>query len=215
MADLPIAFSAPMVLALIAGRKTQTRRVLRAKAGMTIADATVDAGPALGGIGRRLELPVDKLQVPYSVGDRLYVREGIARWISGGNPAMAYVKYRADHKETFQPWPEKWKIKFAPPMHMPREFSRLTLVVTDVRVQRLQDISIDDAKAEGVPEFAGDACRLGLVADEPHAWHEWDNRSSIENYRSLWDHLNADRAPWVSNPWVAAYTFNVIKAARS
>lgn len=202
MIDRPILFSAPMVRALLAGTKTQTRRVLRAKPGMTFADATVDAGPGPGGIGRRLELPADKLKVPFAVGDRLWVRETF-KPVHSADPSRG-ARYRADIDRDQTVW--------KPGIHMPRWASRLTLTVTDVRVQRLQDISVEDAKAEGIPEFAGDACRLGLIHDDPHAWHEWDNSSSVENYRSLWNHLNDARGfGWDANPWVVAVSFSVAR----
>jgi hypothetical protein len=79
-----------------------------------------------------------------------------------------------------------------PSIHMPRWASRITLTVTDVRVQRLQDISRGDAMDEG--------CPLPNMADGPDP-RDW--------FADLWDSLNAKRAPWDSNPWVAAYTFTV------
>jgi hypothetical protein len=77
------------------------------------------------------------------------------------------------------------------PIHMPRRYSRLTLYVTDVRVERLQDISKEDARAEGCPARGGDD---GL---DPRGW-----------YRDLWDSINGPGA-WDENQWVAAYTFAV------
>jgi hypothetical protein len=93
---------------------------------------------------------------------------------------------------------------------MPRAFSRITLEVTEVRVQRLQEISEDDARAEGVEPYTPphghispgqrvpgpgfDGCRLG---DQPHRLP----------FADLWDSINGKRAPWSSNPWVWALTF--------
>ena len=91
------------------------------------------------------------------------------------------------------------------PIHMPRWASRITLTVTDVRVQRLQEISQDDAIAEGI-EFRPDS-----------GWATWNSDGSmrcggspmpIDAYRCLWTNINGTGA-WDENPWVAAYTFTV------
>jgi hypothetical protein len=93
---------------------------------------------------------------------------------------------------------------------MPREFSRLTLIVTDVRVQRLQDISEDDAKAEG-------AQVLPLQdANDPSAWWQIEpgvhqGRTPRASFRKLWDSINSSDA-WAANPWVVAVTFKTIRA---
>ena len=90
-----------------------------------------------------------------------------------------------------------------PSIFMPRWASRLTLIVTDVRVQRLQEISEDDAKAEGCPGWYSPAHPDQGVTD---------GRLPHEEFAELWDSLNAGRGyPWNSNPWICALTFDVIK----
>lgn len=164
MADLPISFSPPMVLALLADIKSQTRR--------------------LG----------DKPK--YKVGDRLYVREGIVQWHSEGQHGSGYVRYRSDKKATFHHWPEHWSIKVAPPMHMLKTFSRMTLIVTGVLVQRVQEISEADAKAEGVA---------------PKLYGAQHGREYTRSYITLWDQLHAlPGTRWADNPSVAATVFNVV-----
>lgn len=103
---------------------------------------------------------------------------------------MTGIAFRAtdDDEMTIPP---RWR----PGIHMPRWASRLTLHVTDVRVQRLQDISEDDAQAEGCPCQSDD----DLCGMEAAGW-----------FRDLWDSLNAERAPWSSNPWVVAVTFRPV-----
>ncbi|MER8532070.1 hypothetical protein NKH61_05415 [Mesorhizobium sp. M1005] len=216
MTDRPILFSAPMVRALLAGTKTQTRRVLRAMPGMTIADATVDAGPAIGGIGRRLELPVDKLKVPYAVRDRLYVREAHHRTNDSMDSHLVGYDFADDssHRGAYIRDVEAvGKVEFFrhslggwggrtsrnyPAMHMPRWASRLTLAVADVRVQRLQDISEEDAKAEGM---SGEFCDYELYGQSKPYRYE---------FSGLWNSLNADRGfGWDVNPWVVAVSFAV------
>jgi hypothetical protein len=203
MADLPIPFSAPMVRALLrevrnpGTGKTQTRRLINPQPfGDGYYDGEIDCthvpaqasnlsaffrfgATAVGGGAVRTET----WEPRYVAGDRLYVREAIERWESSG---VAYVRFLADDRATFHHWPEAWRRRFAPPMHMPKKFSRLTLIVTEVRVERLQAITWQDAKAEGIEG----------------GYHQ-------SEFAMLWDSINADRAPWASNPWVAAYSFTV------
>lgn len=209
MADLPISFSAPMVRALLDGNKTQTRRALRPQPrghvwrygwehdkGATWSD---DAGH-------------HKLRI--WAGNRLYVRE---HWrtekayddlspseMGGEEP----VRYLADN--LLQTWGfptahfEAGRHRQA--MHMPRWASRLTLTVTDVRVERLQAISEADAVAEGC--FKGKAS--GRVFANEAAMHlggdEWAN--ARDWYADTWEVINGSGS-WDANPWVAAYTFTV------
>jgi hypothetical protein len=204
VAERPIPFSGPMVRGILAGTKTQTRRLLREA---LPADGSpywcdlldewrwMDEGGANGGL----------LRCPYGVpGDRLWVREAICR--SGG-----YLQYEADTKTSRHLWPADWKRDARIGMFMPRWASRLTLEVTDVRVQRLQDISEEDATAEGVIFDADEgAHRVDGVAlpraDHPnHATIGWV--SARRAFEHLWDSINAKRAPWDSNPWVWAVAF--------
>lgn len=198
MAIKPILFSGPMMRALLAGRKTQTRRLLKRPTW-----AQEHGWPARvmdeQGLDMRLQWfakdtgCLADLPIPQP-GDLLWVRERFAisgiGW--GKKPKDAEggkVHYFADPDNG---WFHYWGSGH-PSIHMPRWASRLTLRVTDVRVQRLQEISDADAQAEGMtfPEGMEYGC------------------DPIEAFRSLWDSLNADRAPWDDNPWVAAYTFTV------
>lgn len=105
---------------------------------------------------------------------------------------------------------------------MPRWASRLMLTITDVRVERLQDVSVDGAMAEGLTAWSKDGklVKHGLAepdglpgTDWPGAWpwHEW-RISPIDAYEKLWNSINAKRAPWSFNPWVWAITFEVARA---
>jgi hypothetical protein len=184
MTDRPIIFSAPMIRALLAGRKTQTRRILKPQPYSSESVVSVDPdqccwmscepSPITGGV-RQMD-PWRPL--PYTPGDRLYVRE--AAHIDG-----TFVNYRADHSG--DPTGLGWR----PSIHMPRWASRLTLIVTDVRVQRLNDIIRGDAMAEGCP-FAN-------MADGPDP-RDW--------YADLWNSLHGAGA-WDANPWVVAISFTV------
>lgn len=158
--------------------------------------------------------------LPYAPGDRLWVREHCATW----NGAYRDVVYRADNTEA--EWDALrhdartgfWNVR--PSIFMPRWASRLTLIVEDVRLQRVQDISEDDARAEGLASVTKDGRlwkwgipdRDGLPGNDDYGWHWQDWQADPRDaFARLWDGLNAKRgAPWSSNPWVAALTFRAI-----
>lgn len=204
MTDRPILFSGPMVRALLDGRKTQTRRVAtHATPGMHL-DRVGPTGWQFTGEGG---LPRISYTPRYAVGDRLYVREA---WRSAaplddtaprdmGELLVPPLRYEADGETVnWKEWRGHDAGRFRQGMHMPRWASRLTLIVKDVRVQRLQEISEADAWAEGV-ENCGEAD--GGRAIPGHG---------RDLFQSLWDSLNAERGfGWNANPWVAAYSFTV------
>lgn len=208
MADRPIIFSAPMVRALMEGKKTQTRRVLRPQP-----DTTSDpSGLGEWGAVNRYDYWRPAAEVrPYQVGDRLYVREAFA--ISADNPhcdlSAAYpdqlVFYRATDDDEFT-IPPRWR----PSIHMPRWASRLTLTVTDVRVQRLWQITNNDAVAEGIkPQYQqpeqNEGAILGWGYDGIDGYGPGASKAA---FSLLWDHINGPGA-WDANPWVVALTFTV------
>lgn len=196
----PIIFSAPMVRALLAGSKTQTRRVVKSlcRSGL-IAGISADGHPIerVVGVGTRL------LPCPYGKpGDQLWVRETFAIV-----PRTAYrcsegvqQMLRPDDDHDAAIFRAGWDrsrggFRWRPSIHMPRWASRILLEVTDVRVERLQDISEADALAEGIeylPRIGG----FGLP-DGSH-FHVFDPRIS---YWSLWDAINGPGAV-EANPWV-------------
>ena len=192
MTDRPILFSAPMIRALLDGRKTQTRRVLK---------------PQPTSIGDKIDAVLE-----YRVRDRLWVREQCATWIEGPETVTYPVIYAADDPEwdaikteARRDKPE-WKVRTS--IYMPRWASRLTLTVTNVRVQRLQDISEADAVAEGIEPFSGidpmcNGYRDYYKNSAPGFWLH--PRAS---FSSLWNSINGPDA-WEANPWVAAITFTV------
>ncbi|WP_295810350.1 hypothetical protein [uncultured Nitratireductor sp.] len=231
MTDRPILFSGPMIRALLEGRKTQTRRVLNKArvfatpetraftlSGDDMARAlqNADRFRHLGGDGWFWEADAFEWQAPatrtgwmahigYAPGDRLWVREGFF----GGHPGCANITYRADQIHAMVAIP--WK----PSIHMPRWASRLTLIVTDVRVQRLQEISEEDADAEGTAhcDQCGDA---GWINSGPDGGWECTapgcGDAYVDCFRHTWDGLNAERGfGWDVNPWVVALTFEVIR----
>jgi hypothetical protein len=200
----PIMFSAPTIQALLDGRKTQTRRVLKPQpfpAGYYEGEvhcSNVPAGArftatAIGGAA----ITTDFIEYPIRVGDVLWVREAWVKHASG-------IDYRAGFHTASITQAGPWRS----PIHMPRWASRLTLVVTDVRVQRLQEISEDDAIEEGI-DFDSDYANLcANIEDAGYANDLPKGSAVIAIYRRLWETING-RGTWDTNPWVAAYTFTV------
>ena len=204
MKSHPILFSAPMVRALLDGTKTQTRRVITKAPAF---DALSVFGPDfLTLAGNRDLLPVNVV-----AGDTLWVRES---WRA--DKQMDHIKPRELHwlepifyeadKELRQPsclmlMPGKLR----PSIFMPSWASRIALVITEVKVQRLQDINEVDAIAEGCrPFFDKEAPEIiNGIEVMPH-------RGPQFAFERLWDGINAKRGfGWSQNPWVAAYTFEV------
>ena len=219
MTDKPIIFSAPMVCGLLDGRKTQTRRVLKPWPGMQagwLTMETLHSAPSgylcevNGRLGVQMQHPLAGTQqpygevdamsplgwvrLPYAPGDRLYVREAFCPRL-GYPAAIAKPHYRADDDK-----PE-WRGLWKPSIHMPRWASRLTLTVTEVRVQRLQEISAADSIAEGVQCATCEAMKAS-------ACHGRGCFASIDAYRTLWNSLHGPDA-WDANPWICALTFTV------
>lgn len=202
MTDRPILFSSAMVRALLDGRKTQTRRIIK--------DAPTDAGwICYEAKGERTWVgpngyPSMPCTLRFAQGDRLWVREAWARTSVApiietiDNPI---VVYRAGDNRTDYGGP--WK----PGIHMPRWASRLTLTVTDVRVQRLTDIDEIDALAEGIirhdPTETDDAEFLAVDGGDIYS-------SAVDAYEALWNRINGALA-WGANPWIVALTFTVEK----
>ena len=186
MKERPILFSAPMVRAILDGHKTQTRRVVK---GVALAWLTPH------GFGKEFVALPENQFCPYGYpGDRIWVRETHApqpdcwgawdNWMlldkKGPKPIIHYAADGGD------PWIDRWR----PSIHMPRWASRITLEVTGVRIERLNDISEEDANAEGVQ----------------HSLHLQGGRYASENYAHLWWQINGDGA-WELNPWVWVVEF--------
>lgn len=213
MADRPILFSAPMVRALLAGTKTQTRRILKPHPtvndnGSWRWDGKNDGFDGASGTHLSTFPSTAAYHNRIKTGDRLWVRE---TWqgLSFGDyqPTKREpcdVRYAAtdpcadlDVEARGYPW--------RPSIFMPRFASRLTLTVTDVRVERLQDISEEDADAEC---FGGNYPGDVLPEVFPGDREQYGHLTMSECYGCLWDHINGKGA-WNENPWVVAYTFTV------
>jgi hypothetical protein len=219
MSDKPILFSGPMVRALLAGTKTQTRRALNPQPVLQT-NCLYHVSNKHGGMLNVAEEDVGRCAVDYlriAVGDRLYVREA---WrvpaqddrIPPRDLPRQIIGYEADYSSGNIIAPGRLR----PGMHMPRWASRLTLTVTYVRVERLRDISEADAQAEGITRIGAEYVGRGSKEWErgPNFYQvdigggTMNDATAVALYMRLWDWINGDGSADL-NPWVAAYTFNV------
>lgn len=222
MKQRPILFSAPMVRAILDGRKTQTRRLLSPQPLFTRDMVMIGGRGVVRTVEGRTYTDEECVRglsylCPYGVvGDRLWVRETWAALDRDGEDPD--VLYRADYLpgtgRYTSPCNCGWcddgeeHAKWRPSIHMPRWASRITLEVTGVRVERLQGLSEADALAEG-PLCTTKPSRRLYRATESDAWED-DPRDA---FRRIWERVNYKRegAAWVSNPWVWVVDFKRIE----
>ena len=189
----PIIFSTPMVQAILDGKKTQTRRVIK------IDDAPENWKISIAGTSIVRTEPYDVKLPRYAAGDILWVRETFCEVpyeynhipIKGGHITIPKYAYKADSERDYT---GIWK----PSIHMPREAARIFLMVKAIRAEKLRDISETDAIAEGVN-------------------HQWginhNGEKTLEKvcttvFKELWDSLNEKRGyGWNTNPWVWVIEF--------
>ena len=231
----PILMNAEMVRATLRGDKTQTRRIVKPQPentgpgwenGADLYQWNSGRGDWFAGCPRE-QLVSDKgllfpSRCPYRVGDKLWVRETFSlssegfpfegkygRWCDG--PGEHW--YRADNNRPT--WAEcKWR----PSIFMPRNLSRITLSITDVRVERLNDISEEDAIAEGLDRynFTGYGDEPGIPSfPEPtvyrcpgtdRSWSEY----AIGEFKHLWESIHGDGS-WELNPWLWCVSFQKVE----
>lgn len=207
--EKPIIFSGPMVRAILEGRKTQTRRVIKKKYentdlvirtdkyGTRLIERQNDAPEDIAyttpegvTITRRHLIAVREVEPPYRRGDVLWVRE---TWNKNPVPTGWPYDYRATPEyNNYDDW-ETWR----PSIFMPRDAARILLMVKDVRAERLNDISEKDAKAEGMAPITNNCGDMHRTL-----------------FARLWDKLNAKWGyDWNSDPWVWVITFERLKPA--
>jgi len=218
MSEKPILFSGAMVRAILDGRKTMTRRVVKPQP-----SGTTQLRDKLATMGSVFCWPDGKkpleIRCPYSPGDRLWVRE---TWIPCQHGSYepwtrdakaphrwsdAFIQYRADFGSDLD-YNGFWR----PSIFMPRWASRITLEVTDVKCERLQSITKADAIAEGAT-LCCDTCGNHPSA-EAHWVCEQDYEPVISHrvgFQRLWDSINEWPHPWERNDWVWAISFKVVK----
>jgi len=211
--ERPILFSGAMVRAILAGRKTQTRRVMK-DAPLGAAAYCLGVYKGVWGIHEDVNRDegVHRFKCPYGVpGDRLWVRETWApskalddvptMRLASGFPC----EYRAGGTsiDGLERLVERggWR----PSIFMPRKASRILLEVTEVRVERLQGISEADAMAEGVERIELGPFQVAGLPVHPMT------SSYKEAFEKLWETINGKRAPWASNPWVWVVGFKRVE----
>jgi hypothetical protein len=222
-------FRGEMVRAILEGRKTQTRRPVKPAPADMVRFIGADNKPTWDFGWCSHERVISKhIPCPYGKpGDRLWVREGW-RWYgrtTHGEPSGGF-EYRADGcTKAFTAFPDPEQLwqdflsayqagkanKNKPSIHMPRWACRLVLDITDVRVERLQDISREDAIAEGIQVLPLQS------ADDPSAW--WQSAPGVNQERtpqasfaSLWRSIHG-RESWDANPWLWVISFKKAESA--
>lgn len=201
MKERPILFSGEMVRSILEGRKTQTRRVMKVQPPSDRYQQLhimASTNTRQVGKGHWAVLNAEKTSViesdkryfscPYGrPGDRLWVREAFQY----GLCTESTFAYRATHKpsDLEEGWDER--IKWRPSIHMPRWASRINLEITGVRVERLQDISEEDALAEGV-----------TVNQNTH--------QAVHQFCRLWRDINGQDS-WAESPWVWVIEFKRVR----
>ncbi len=192
MAIKPILFNTEMVRAILDGRKTCTRRVIKLPENMdgVPVGKSGDSNNPLGFMH-----PGGIKRPPYQPGDILYVRE---TWCelpvneAGHMRGHPVYYYRADGDMR----PEEWRGKWSPSTHTPKEAARIWLKVTNVRVERLQEITIDGIRNEGISSMAV---------------HAGDMEIALKEWKNLWNSTikktDLDSYGWEANPWVWVIEF--------
>lgn len=230
MKERPMLFSGGMVRALLAGEKTQTRRLLKRQpeaprciydcdGADTVVTAHCAPGHATAVVGFSWEMTrLNQTPAPFvdgatydqncpygNVGDQLWVRETFDLAMGSGGMSEVVI-YRADEPDRAEGarWTDKWR----PSIFMRRRDSRLSLRIARIRVERVQAISEADATAEGMAHYWREM-------DDKAARkvrHRWDDAARAYGYGKtppdyrglyavLWDQINGKRAPFATNPW--------------
>ncbi|MBX9636713.1 MAG: hypothetical protein K2Q45_04095 [Nitrosomonas sp.] len=215
MKERPILFSAPMVSAILDGRKTQTRRVCKGQRELSNNhDFQLDRCP-FGKSG-------DRLWVRETWQGPLFYDEIPEDWNSDKYKTPEYCHYKASDSCDFTDADDNFVERWSPSIHMPRWASRILLEVVNVRVERLQDISEDDAIAEGLKAITKDGrtIKYGIPdldrypGNDNHGWQWCDwNVSPVIAYKRLWESINGPES-WDLNPWVWVVEFKLLEAVK-
>lgn len=206
--ERPILFSTDMVKAILNGSKTQTRRKVKmTKTNLTNAKFGFTAFTPEGHISVRAkhengEFGESFIKSPYGLkGDLLWVRESFAIWHSPEPTVRFKADVNTDEQKVY-----KWK----PSIHMPKKDARIWLQITDVRVERLQDVSEEDAKAEGVSLHNRGKFYFNYTPKyEEVTQMVYDCWSAKDSFNTLWKAINGCNN-WQENPWVWVVKFSVI-----
>jgi hypothetical protein len=222
MKERPILFSSPMVRALLSDRKTMTRRVVSKNNSCTsgrFEKLNLESAFVTESMGGQQILKamwdengdktIHRIFPKWETGDRLWVRE---TWllVNGCEGLEDFTTYRADGVISY---PDNEPVKWKPSIHMPRWASRITLEITNVRVERLQEISEEDCLKEGIQKSDNEGLRNWPYMGANHHIKGTPKVFSFarQAFESLWDSINGKKYPWSSNPWVWVVEFKRMK----
>ncbi len=201
MKERPIIFNSDMVRAILDGRKTQTRRIIKPQPDVTEQElkevgAWVEGMTLSDHVNSAWQNGFIDVQCPFGViGDRLWVRETFALALPTAFGDIVPKVIDPENKNSSAIFRASFNLRWAfgwkPSIHMPRWASRINLEITNVRVERLKDISEEDAKAEG--------CVNSL--------HLQGGRFANENFAWLWQSIYGEES-WFANPWVWVIEFD-------
>ena len=206
----PILFSTEMVQAILAGRKTQTRRTKGLKVVNDNPDShlfnsfSIDNDNATF---KKVEGMWQGVDVPYKTGDILWVREKFRKHINCETGEFTNYSYYADMPENFH---KQYPNKHKPSIHMPKEACRLFLKITNVRVERLKDITENDAIAEGVDKKG--EMYYDYYSEIPQVGRDFYFKIETAkiSFMGLWCKINGVDS-WRSNPFVWVIEFERIE----
>ncbi|MEJ5137763.1 MULTISPECIES: hypothetical protein [Acinetobacter] len=222
--ERPILFNTPMVQAILEGRKTQTRRIVKTRIVIEQAEFELGNRPAVLHSEPSLQHYIDN-DCPYGqVGDFLWVRETfcygcIDEWdAEHPDDRRLFVDQYDGRKQ--DPIPKQWCLEnnveiddviWKPSIHMPRSASRILLEITNIRVEHLSDISRADSVSEGIKTFMVDCSRDGLKTafkDYSSDNNAISRNNPVDSFRTLWESINGADS-WAVNPWVWVVEFKV------
>jgi hypothetical protein len=203
MKEKPILFSGPMVNAILAGRKTQTRRIVKPQPSAGVRETPFHRSGIEDGHGYQIKWP-------YELGMKLWVRESWGLYDSSPSdgPDRATIFYRATDGDKHEMRYQLWR----PSIFMPRWASRIQLEVTGVSIERLQAITPENAIAEGLSMTKATIGGKKRKVYGCPMWEDWQYRQSpVDAFQTLWDEINGKRACWEINPFVWAIEFKVLQ----
>ena len=222
------------VRAILDGRKTQTRRVVKPQplegsrwVGWLLDSTGMEDDKRIGSACWRCDSIGGDLYVKprYKVGEIVYVKEVFAYW----KDESQCIAYQADNNHfdftNRIGWEDEINIediskkgKWESPYFMPEWASRIHLEITGIKAQRVQDITEEEAMAEGIEKPIEERCMLVYrdysIKEEDNEGYNWFSTAK-DSYSSLWDSINAKKGfPWEASPWVFAYTFKVVEEGK-
>lgn len=220
MKTKPILFSTPMVQAILDGRKTQTRRIIDKDGWVNAITELEPVAIAAAGYNPKYQTSdiiwvretwrmtgwnETEMLIEYKDGISSWAEIKDLMWLSKQVEKLAAKGYLRSNHET-ERFDVVKEIPWKPSIFMPKEACRMFLKVTDVRVERLQDISEDDAIAEGIEEVRPAPFLIRYKNYLENGYLD----SPIESFKTLWQSINGKES-WKRNPWVWVYEFEKIE----